>query len=245
MPLQKIEDYLCTTSATGKIYNYNTAGSIEYDLGTSSNDTYVQLNTKISGNVIWNTPNNNQYVWATSIDLDLSASAIKNDYSTDMQVNPVTWVNSEYLYIKPPTKKELFQQMLKQKLAPQILFKRNGLSIPLKDPEKRARETLKEIIGEQRFNRYLKHGFLTLKGQSGLIYQIFPGQQMTQAWKNGQLLERLCVVFVDSSLPPTDSVIMRMLSILDSEEEFRKRANVFPIADCSYITNNQCLANVA
>jgi hypothetical protein len=51
---------------------------------------------------------------------------------------------------------------------------------------------------------------------------------MTKVWEKDVHVEDLCVVMVDSSLPPSDSVIMRMLMILDSEEAFRQVANVFP-----------------
>lgn len=233
--------------------NYNNVDLIPPIYYTKATTAGIDI-TKINW---YNTLNNTtafEYIPGNyaSQDLYINGSAstyISNDiYTTEnsrsFTTGSATGIN--WISFTPPTREEQLRQMLKQKLTPQILFKRNGLSIPLKDPEKRARETLKNIVGEDRFKRYLKHGFLTLKGKSGLIYQIFPGHEMTKVWKNGEFIEKMCVVFVDSSVPPTDSVIMRMLVILDDEDAFRKRANVFPVAGCNYITNNnQCLANVA
>ena len=140
-------------------------------------------------------------------------------------------VDYNYVTTKPLTKEEQIRQQLRQKLVPQILIRRFGIGHTGKDSEKKAREALRAIIGDQRFQRYLKHGFITVKGQSGLVYQIFPGHTMTRVWRNGQPVEKLCVVFCDSSVPPTDSVIMRLLMVLDSEEEFRQKSNIMGFSE--------------
>jgi hypothetical protein len=125
-------------------------------------------------------------------------------------------------------KRQQIIDRLRQNLAPQILVKRFGLGNARKPSEAKAREALLSIIGSHRFRRYLKNGFVSIRGKSGRIYQIFPGHKHTKVWFNGVHIEDLCVIMVDSSLPPSDSVIMRMLMILDSEEEFRQVANVTP-----------------
>jgi hypothetical protein len=123
-------------------------------------------------------------------------------------------------------KRQQIQNRLRQNLAPQILVKRFGLGNARKPSEKKAREALLSLIGAERFRRYLKNGFVSIRGRSGKIYQIFPGHKHTKVWLNGTHIEDQCVILVDHSLPPSDSVIMRMLMILDSEEEFRQVANV-------------------
>jgi len=47
---------------------------------------------------------------------------------------------------------------------------------------------------------------------------------MTRVWKNGEFVEKLCVV-LQGNYPPTDAIIMRFLLILNDEEEFRRIAN--------------------
>lgn len=89
--------------------------------------------------------------------------------------------------------------------------------------EIRARETLRRIVGDDRFRRFLKNAFIHVRGKSGKSYQIFTGHGMTNVFENGQQVERLCVV-LDGDFAPTDSLLMRYLLILNSEEEFRKLA---------------------
>ena len=192
--------------------DYKTDNKINWDINytfdsTATNDLYVTY------------PDLEETITATgsaNILITYNESAGTGTYASNLFIEP-----------KPLTKEERIRQQLRQKLAPQILVRRFGVGRTSRDPEKRAREALRAIIGDQRFRRYLKHGFITVKGQSGLIYQVFPGHNMTRVWKDGKPIEKLCVVFCDSSVPPTDSVIMRLLMILDSEEEFRKQANKF------------------
>jgi hypothetical protein len=87
----------------------------------------------------------------------------------------------------------------------------------------RARETLRLCLGEEKFRSFIKNGFVTARGKSGLVYQIFPGHGITAVYKNGQMVERLCVVF-RGDFPPADSLIMRFLLILNDEDEFRSHA---------------------
>lgn len=93
-------------------------------------------------------------------------------------------------------------------------------------PNEKANSLLSRMIGEKAFRGYLRNGFVSYRGKSGKIYQVFPGYGETQVWDKGQPVERLCLIFKDSKLPPTDSVIMRLLMLEHDEEEFRKLANV-------------------
>lgn len=58
---------------------------------------------------------------------------------------------------------------------------------------------------------------------NGLVYQIFPGHGITCVFDQGQLVDRLCVV-LRGNFPPTDSLIMRYLIILNNEQQFRSYA---------------------
>lgn len=91
--------------------------------------------------------------------------------------------------------------------------------------EIRARQTLKRLIGESRFHRYISDGFLSVKAKSGRVYQIFAGTRMTNVYQQGKMIERLCVELL-GNYPPTDALIMRYLLILDDEAAFRTQCNV-------------------
>lgn len=121
---------------------------------------------------------------------------------------------------------ERMKEILRSRIAPIIIVKSRELR-PTKDiREVRARQTLRRLIGEQAFQKFAVRGFITFKGDSGRTYQIFPGHQKVAVWEKGKQIEQLCVVLT-GDFPPTDSVIMRLLLIQESEERFKKLANVF------------------
>lgn len=93
--------------------------------------------------------------------------------------------------------------------------------------ELKARETLREMITESEYRRYITNGFIMVKAKSGLWYQIFNKQAgyWVFSFKDGKMFERLCI-HTDSICPPTDHVInMKVLAEID-EESLRKGANI-------------------
>jgi hypothetical protein len=95
--------------------------------------------------------------------------------------------------------------------------------LPSDHREVAARETLRRVIGGDKFRRFLRHGHVSVRAKSGLVYQIFPGHGITKVFRDGELVERLCVV-MNGNFPPTDELIMRFLLILNDEADFRSHA---------------------
>lgn len=115
------------------------------------------------------------------------------------------------------------RQIIQGRQAPLIVTTRKSLD-PAKDfREQCARETLRRVLGEELFRNFLARGFISVRAKSGLVYQIFPGHGITKVFNQGKLVERLCVV-LRGDFPPTDSIIMRYILILNDEDEFRKHA---------------------
>jgi len=121
---------------------------------------------------------------------------------------------------------ERMKEILRSRVAPNIIVKSKELRPTTDIREIRARQTLRRLIGEQAFQKFAVRGFITFKGDSGRAYQIFPGHQKVAVWEMGKQIEQLCVVLT-GDFPPTDSVIMRLLLIQESEDHFKKLANVF------------------
>lgn len=113
--------------------------------------------------------------------------------------------------------------IIRSRLAPNIITRRKHMRDVTNAQEFRARETLCRVLGSDGFRRFLKNGFVSVRAKSGLVYQIFPGNNITKVYKHGKLIERLCVV-MDGRFPPTDSLIMRYLLILNDEADFRSYA---------------------
>lgn len=161
-------------------------------------------------------------IWPTST----TNSSIIYDYEGNWQKTAGIWQQ-----FKIPIKAKL-RQIISERIAPDIIIKNNDRRIPLKISkdirEQRARETLRKILGEKKFLNFLKSGFLSIKAKSNKIYQIFPGSQFTCVFENGNLIEKLCVI-LKGNFPPTDSLLMRYLLILNNEDEFRSLAIKHPV----------------
>lgn len=97
--------------------------------------------------------------------------------------------------------------------------------------EQRAIESLREVITEIEFRKYLKFGFILVKGCSGRVYQIFRNKEHTKVWEKGKLVEEVCVrIKRDLKVPPTDNVIAFRTMVLCDENEFKKIGNVYNMA---------------
>lgn len=89
-----------------------------------------------------------------------------------------------------------------------------------------ALQLLRKMVPTDVFRRYLKDGFVTVPGPSGLVYQIFRDtHQGVQVWDKGQKAAYLCVHMKDKSIPPTDEVVAKMLIVELDEPDIWKRAN--------------------
>jgi hypothetical protein len=113
---------------------------------------------------------------------------------------------------------------------PLMRRQRRSLS-PCSVSEDKARRLLLRFVGWRRFARYMRDGFISIRGRSGKVYQIFPGSDHTSVWEptreGYRNIEDLCVCIQDPHIPPTDSVVVRMLMIEYNEDEFRAQCNAW------------------
>lgn len=182
-------------------------------------------------------------------DQPLSASVIYPEFGTDstgyagaLTVSYDNWVAGHAtdstaceigggLYTLPSDPRiQKWRKMPSQMPAPRRA--RSSLLRPTRSNEEKARQLLLRMIGPARFSRYVRDGFISVRGRSGKVYQVFPGERHTRVWEptpqGWRNLEDLCVCVKDHEVPPTDSVVVRMLMIDHSEEEFRARCRSWP-----------------
>lgn len=90
-----------------------------------------------------------------------------------------------------------------------------------------ALHLLRSMVEQDQFRRYLKHGFIVQRGDSGLDYQI-RRNATCQVWDKGTLIATLCVHLrlENRPAPPTDHVVGKMLIVQCDEKDFWKRANI-------------------
>jgi hypothetical protein len=123
------------------------------------------------------------------------------------------------------------QQCLLEKLEPKLLNHRGervrAARVSFADArenELKALQLLRRMVPEQ-FRRYLKHGFVTAQGPSGLTYQIQRQSHIVTVWDKGMQVARLCV-YVQETVPPTDDVVAKLLIAEMDEPELWAKANV-------------------
>jgi len=96
-----------------------------------------------------------------------------------------------------------------------------------------ALNTLREMISEADFRKYLKYGFILVRGQSDFVYQVFRDQSHTKVWKKGKVIKEICVRIEDDNIPPTDNVIAFKVLIEGCEKEFEKLGNIYNMAEAA------------
>jgi len=111
--------------------------------------------------------------------------------------------------------------------GPLIISDKDALPLKVLGPELKARDTLRDLITEAQWRKYLVHGFITVQGSSSFIeqksliqgpflYKITPHKNI-EVYKDNKVIHGLCI-HTHSSCPPTDHVInMKVLVELDEQ----------------------------
>lgn len=167
-----------------------------------------------------------------------------NPYSLTSSDSTSYWNYDWEAVVVPP--KDRLREIIRKRQSPIIINSRKHIQHTQDLREIRARETLKLVIGDEKYRNFLRNGFVSAKAKSGKIYQMFPGHDMTTVYLDGKKIEKLCVVF-KGNFPPTDSLIMRYLLILNDEEDFRKHAirhTVYPASIQEVDVDNRSLPEI-
>jgi hypothetical protein len=119
------------------------------------------------------------------------------------------------------------KQTIKENLT--IIVRNRGDSVPElpSGPECTALLSLRERITESEFRKYLKYGFIVVRGKDNKMYQIFRNKSHIKVYKNGKLVEEICVRIKDPKIPKTDNVIAFKTILETSEDQLRTMANVY------------------
>lgn len=219
----------CGTITAGNSWDYYTRGGTEDTLGcntalneiyhryttTDAVTSYEMVSTFERGTSYWTDP-----VYPSNAITDngyviYNPSGVYNYYTT-----PRVIAKEDLVYLK--------RQELRSNLVIQVKSRNDASKYPGEaEPERKALETLREIITETEFRKYLRYGFVLVKGKSGATYQIFKNRSHCKVWLGGKLIEEVCVRIKDKQIPLTDNVIAFKTLIETSEEEFKKLGNVY------------------
>jgi hypothetical protein len=98
--------------------------------------------------------------------------------------------------------------------------------------EKVAMQTLRDMITEAEFRKYVKYGFISVHGKSGKVYQVFRNRWHTKVFFQGELVEEICVR-LKGDVPPTDNVIAFKTMIEADEESFASLGNRYNMREAA------------
>lgn len=106
---------------------------------------------------------------------------------------------------------------------------RTGRAKPLKSnvspQELKARDTLRDLLTEAEWRRYVTNQFLMVKGRKGYWYQIFASQERVRVYKDGKFVNQICI-HTDKACPPTDHVINLKILVEFDEDSLWRDGNV-------------------
>jgi hypothetical protein len=129
-----------------------------------------------------------------------------------------------------PTREEKIKRIVKKAIAGNLRIEVNSRSrigsVTTTPAEEKARQTLRDMISEKEWRRYITNGFLMVRGQSGKFYQIFIDRSHTIVWENNKRIKELCIV-TDNKCPPTDHVITIKVMVELDEQSVWDGANKY------------------
>lgn len=181
--------------------------------------------------VTHNTSTNHDYT-ATNGDILISQQwTYTDDYSTN------NYTTGNYFWnFKSLSEKEIKKEKLKKQHRSNVRLRGRPSFIDSLNPtEVKALQLLKSLVSAENFRKYLKYGFVTVKGLSGLQYDIYRIQRI-KVFDGHIQVAKLCV-HLKGNQPPTDEVIAKVLMCECSEHEIWQRSNKYFCNKTPKITN--------
>jgi hypothetical protein len=227
-----------TINVTGNtlVVPVNTSASSQTKvcINTSDNVTNSSLvyNSHSNGLSLWNPPTIEYGPYILSVDYGVSDYGIgavwrtNCTYGTQYSRYAIRDYSNYYdlcKYSKELNNTERKRREIRSNLA--IIVKSRSQELrDIQDNEWVAMQTLREMITETAYRRYLKDGFISVCGQSGKVYQIFRNRSHQKVYLKGELIEEICVR-LKGDVPPTDNVIAFKTMIEVDEESFAMLGN--------------------
>lgn len=90
--------------------------------------------------------------------------------------------------------------------------------------ERKAQESLREILLESEWRRYITNGFIMVRGPSGRFYQLFRDGRHTEVFYRGKKVYSLCIRTA-GECPPSDHVLGLKLRLEYDEESVWQGSN--------------------
>lgn len=139
----------------------------------------------------------------TANELGFSSGTGSHAYITSIGEDNITFGVTGY------SKEEIIKQEIKRYMKTNLLIKKadsRAVRARIHPGEVKARKTLRDLVSERSYRRYLTNGFVMVQSQSGLYYQVFCDSRHTKIWDGNKVVGEICIN-TDRDCPPTDHVI--------------------------------------
>ena len=125
-------------------------------------------------------------------------------------------------------KTQLRQVMKSNLLFDEESFRQPSLNKKITPQETKARNTLRDLISERVWRKYLTNGFVIIPAKSGKFYQVFNDQRHIRVYVKGKLSDEICIH--TEGCPPTDHILNIMMMIHNDEQLLWTEgiSNVYP-----------------
>lgn len=129
--------------------------------------------------------------------------------------------NAQYV----ETKADKLKRRIRQQLGADKR-KRAHLHNFVTPPELKARDTLRDMLSEADWRRYVTNGFIMVRGDSGKWYQVFArhNEERIRVYENNRHTATLCI-HSSEECPLTDHVIAMKIQIEVDEDSLWREAN--------------------
>lgn len=195
---------------TGGWTTYGTAQQATYTTAyTYAQPHYVTMGATVGGYV----PGN-----ATG------AITYTDNYAYNIDTNGITW---SYGVGAPLSKRDQLKQKFRNQLNG-IERKRLALQAGVSVAELKARDTLRDMLSEADWRRYVTNSFIMVRGESGKWYQVFANHnyERIRVYEKGEHTANLCI-HSDSECPLSDHVIAMKIQIELDEDSLWRESNTF------------------
>ena len=175
------------------------------------------------------------------LDTGTTGGFVVSDTSTTITYS-VTNGTDGVVYVNFVDKKKMLRDHMKQNLL--IRSTSRSLERSFSPEEQRARNSLRDLITEKDWRRYVTNGFIMVKGEH-YWYQIFK-QGNIQVYHKGKKTHSICI-HTDRSCPPTDHVLNMKLLVEIDERQIWRGGNVYNagnVLSCAGLTINSNRGNL-
>lgn len=146
--------------------------------------------------------------------------------------------------------KQMLKSFIKSNLLGKVPSRQKMNHSKTTDAELKARDTLRDVLTEKDWRRYITNGFIMVKSLiSPKWYQIFNDYRRINVYLEGKIIQSICIHTDVPECPPTDHILNMLFLVEHSEQELYKLGNVsdsyLNYNQNSYIIGGNCALNTA